>query len=109
MAGLPKRVLAVGAHPDDIELSCAGTLARFLQAGSAVHLAVACRGEKGGAAPPEELAARREAEARRAAGLLGAPVSFLGLGDGDVYDNVPTRLLFLDLLRRTRPELVLTH
>jgi LmbE family N-acetylglucosaminyl deacetylase len=109
MAGLAKRVLAVGAHPDDIELSCAGTLARFLQAGSAVHLAVACRGEKGGSAPPEELAVRREAEARRAAELLGAPVSFLGLADGGIYDDPPTRLRFLDLLRQTRPDLVLTH
>jgi LmbE family N-acetylglucosaminyl deacetylase len=110
MTGLPKRVLAIGAHPDDIELTCAGTLARFLQAGSAVHLAIACRGDRGGdAARAEELTARREDEARRGAELLGAPISFLGLGDAEINDDPPTRLLFLNLLRRTQPELVLTH
>lgn len=110
MAGLPKRVLAIGAHPDDIELSCAGTLARFLQAGSAVHVAVVCRGDNGGGAgSAEELAARREQEARRAAQLLGAPISFLGLADAEVRDDPDTRLLFLNLLRRTQPELILTH
>ncbi len=110
MVGLPKRVLAIGAHPDDIELTCAGTLARFLRAGSAVHLAVACRGDKGGgAASAEELAAQREHEAQRAAELLGAPISFLGLADAEVRDEPQTRHLFLNLLRQTRPELVLTH
>jgi LmbE family N-acetylglucosaminyl deacetylase len=101
--GLPRRVLAVGAHPDDIELSCAGTLARFLGAGSEVHLAVACRGDRGG---PEEV---RRREATEAAEVLGAPVSFLGLGDADVRETPETRLLFVTLLRRVRPDLVITH
>ncbi|HEY7423534.1 MAG TPA: PIG-L deacetylase family protein [Gemmataceae bacterium] len=110
MTGLAKRVLAIGAHPDDIEMTCAGTLARFRHAGSAVHLAVACRGDKGGsAASAEELAARREQEARRSAELLGAPISFLGLADAEVRDEPRTRLLFLNLLRQTQPELILTH
>lgn len=108
MVALPKRVLAIGAHPDDIELTCAGTLARFRQAGSSVHMAVACRGDKGGGAA-EELAVRREQEARQAAELLGAAISFLGLGDAEVFDEPRIRLLFLNLLRRTQPELVLTH
>ncbi|HEY7153779.1 MAG TPA: PIG-L deacetylase family protein [Gemmataceae bacterium] len=110
MLGLAKRVLAIGAHPDDIELTCAGTLARFLHAGSTVHLAVVCRGDKGGGAiSAEELTARREQEARRSAELLGAPISFLGLADAEVRDDPPTRLLFLNLLRQTQPELILTH
>ena len=41
------RVLAVGAHPDDLEILCAGTLARFAQAGHYVAMAHACRGDKG--------------------------------------------------------------
>lgn len=110
MAGLPKRVLAIGAHPDDIELSCAGTLARFLQVGSAVEVTVVCRGDKGGVADfAEKLAVRREQEARRAAQLLGVPIDFLGLPDAEVRDDPGTRLLFLNLLRRTQPELILTH
>ena len=79
-------------------------------AGSTVHLAVASRGDKGGsAASAEELAARREQEARRAAELLGAPIAFLGLADAEVRDEPRTRLLFLNLLAGTRPEVILTH
>jgi LmbE family N-acetylglucosaminyl deacetylase len=110
MTGLAKRVLAIAAHPDDIEMTCAGTLARFRDAGSAVHLAVASRGDKGGsAASAEELAARRQQEARQAAELLGAPISFMGLADAEVRDEPRTRLSFLNLLRQTQPELILTH
>jgi N-acetylglucosamine malate deacetylase 1 len=108
MSALPRRVLAIGAHPDDIELSCAGTLARFLRAGSAVHLAVACRGDRGGD-DPDALAERRRDESRRAAEVLGAPVEFLELGDAEVTDDAETRLRFLGLLRAVRPDLVITH
>src|SRR5262249_45358912 len=66
---LPRRVLAIGAHPDDIELSCAGTLARFLEAGASVHLAVVCRGDRGGS--DRGLTERRRQEARSAAEVLG--------------------------------------
>jgi LmbE family N-acetylglucosaminyl deacetylase len=107
---LPRRVLAIGAHPDDIELSCAGTLAKFLRAGTFVHLAVACRGDRGGSNGPDaEFAARRADEARCAAAILGAPLDLLGLGDADVHDTPETRLLFLRLLREVRPDLIITH
>lgn len=108
--GLPRRVLAIGAHPDDIELACAGTLAKFILAGVAVQLAVACRGDRGGSAGIDpELAARRREEARSAAAILGAPISFLDLGDAAVGDTTEVRGRFLALLRRARPELVITH
>jgi LmbE family N-acetylglucosaminyl deacetylase len=107
MSHLPRRILAVGAHPDDIELSCAGTLARFLRAGSSVQLAVACRGDRGGEGAG--LAERRRGEARRAAELLGAPIEFLELGDADVWDTPETRQLFVRLIRAVGPELVITH
>jgi LmbE family N-acetylglucosaminyl deacetylase len=107
MSSLPRSVLALGAHPDDIELSCAGTLARFVQSGSSVHLAVACRGDRGGQGT--DLAARRRAEATRAAEVLGAPIAFLEQGDGDVWDTPEIRLRVVRLLRDVRPELVITH
>jgi LmbE family N-acetylglucosaminyl deacetylase len=108
--GLPRRVLAVGAHPDDIELLCAGTLARFKAEGSEVLLAVATRGDRGGPSPHDQpLDAVRRREAESAAALLGAPVAFLGLGDARVSETPRTRLLFVRLLRRVRPELVITH
>jgi LmbE family N-acetylglucosaminyl deacetylase len=107
---LPRRVLAIAAHPDDIELSCAGTLARYLRAGSAVHLAIACRGDRGGATGPDPaLAGRRADEARRAAELLGAPLEQLGLGDADVPVTLETRTALIRLMRAVRPELIITH
>lgn len=108
--GLPRRVLAVGAHPDDLELACAGTLARFRDEGAAVVLAVACRGDKGGApAGGERLEDVRRRETLQAAALLGAPVEFLGLGDAEVRDTPETRRLFVSLLRRSAPEVLITH
>ncbi|QDV38136.1 PIG-L deacetylase family protein [Tautonia plasticadhaerens] len=107
---LPGRVLAIGAHPDDLELLCSGTLARFLDLGSAVELAVACRGDRGGSGGPDPaLADRRRAEAEAAAGALGAPIRFLGFGDSDVYDSPESRARFVSLLRESRPDLVITH
>jgi LmbE family N-acetylglucosaminyl deacetylase len=109
-SALPGRVLAIAAHPDDIELSCAGTLARFVRAGSAVHLAIACRGDRGGAAGTNRaLAERRAEEARRAAELLGAPLELLGLGDADVPVTPETRNTLIRLMRAVRPELIITH
>jgi LmbE family N-acetylglucosaminyl deacetylase len=108
--GLPRRVLAIGAHPDDLELSCAGTLAKFVRAGVYVHLAVACQGDRGGSSGPDPaLAERRAEEARCAAAILGAPLDLLELGDAEVRVDPETRLLFLRLLRAARPDLIITH
>lgn len=107
MSGLPRRVLAIGAHPDDIELLCGGTLAKYAMSGTEVHMAVVCLGDRGGATPG--LAEVRQQEARRAAAVLGAPITFLGIGDAEVRDVLDTRALFLDLVRDVRPDLILTH
>lgn len=109
MTGLPHRILAIGAHPDDVEIYCAGTLARFRRSGAEVHVAVVCRGDRGGAVPPEPLAKERQAEARAAAAILGATPHFLGLADGEVGLEAEHSMLFLELVRRVRPDLLLTH
>lgn len=107
---LPKRVMAIVAHPDDVELLCAGTLAKFRQHGADVAVTIACRGDRGGgAASREELAGIREAEATEAARLLGAEIHFLRLSDAEVWDDVPTRQLFLAAIRNFDPELIVTH
>ncbi len=108
---LPRRVLAIGAHPDDIELLCAGTLAKFRSAGSEVHLAIVCRGDRGGRPGADStLAATRQDEARRASEILGASsITFLDQGDAEVRDTPETRRAFILLLRATKPELILTH
>ncbi len=107
--GLPRRILAIGAHPDDVEVSCAGTLARFVHAGCSVRIAVVCRGDRGGTASPTELAARRREEAERSASILGVEVSFLDIGDSEVRDTPEIRAAFLRLLRDARPDLLISH
>ncbi|MGH7936674.1 MAG: PIG-L deacetylase family protein, partial [Chthoniobacterales bacterium] len=74
------RLLAVGAHPDDIEFGCGGILLGEAARGCEIALCVCSRGEAGTNGSPGE----REKEARRAAELLGATIEFLELG-GDCH------------------------
>ena len=70
------RVLAVGAHPDDLEILCAGTLAKYAQRGDHISMAVATNGEVGSATlSQKEIANIRHGEAAAAAKVI--PVSFL--------------------------------
>jgi LmbE family N-acetylglucosaminyl deacetylase len=108
--GLPRRVLAVGAQSDDIEVACAGTLVRFRDAGSEVTVAVACSGDhKGAPAEAAVLAALRQEEAEQAAMVLGAAIEFLDIGDAGLGDDPASRQRLASLLRRVRPDLVITH
>ena len=105
-----RRVFAVGAHPDDCELLCGGTLARFAANGVAVTICAVARGDKGlRDASPGESAARRFAEATDAAALIGAKYVCLGAADGDIAGTGELRSLLLEAFRRARPDLVLAH
>lgn len=106
--GLPRRVLAIAAHPDDIEWSCAGTLALFRQQGAAVGIAIACRGDLGGSGA-ENLAATRRDEASRSAAIIGAEIFFFGQPDASIRDDAATREHFLWTIRSFNPDLILTH
>jgi len=107
---VPRRVLAVYAHPDDPEVSCAGTLARWADAGADVHLVICARGDKGSADPatdPDELAVRRAAEAAEAAGIMGcASHENLGVDDGEVVNDVWLRGQLVRRVRRLQPDTV---
>lgn len=105
------RVLAVGAHPDDLELLCGGTLARFAAEGHDVTMCHISRGDRGSYEHSmEQIAAIRLAEASRAARLLGAKHVTLGLSDGEVNASDPSQQrLAIDLVRQTRPDLILAH
>src|SRR5690606_16541989 len=84
----PARALAAYAHPDDPEVACGGTLARWARAGCEVQILVACAGEKGTSDPdadPAALAAQRADEVRAAAVALGvADVVAWGHPDGEL-------------------------
>ena len=111
LTDVPERVLAVYAHPDDPEVSCGGTLARWAAGGSEVHVVVATQGEKGSADPdadPVSLAERRAGEVDEAAAVLGlAGVDLLGHPDGELDADPPgLRAELVGLVRRVRPDVV---
>ena len=74
------RILAVGAHPDDIEFGCGGLIASETRAGRKVHFVICSRGEASTNGTPKQ----RIGEANAAAKFLGATVEFIEL-DGDAH------------------------
>lgn len=99
-------VLAVGAHPDDVELSVGGIICSFTAAGKRVGIVDLTRGELGTRGSPET----REIEATRAAGILGAAVrENLGIADGDITNTRENQLRLIRVLRRYRPRIVLLN
>lgn len=103
------RILALHAHPDDVEFQCAGTLALLRAAGHHVTIATMAPGDCGGVEPgPEQLAEIRRAEARAAADLIGADYLCLEFRDLAIFNDDASRRRVVEALRRTRPEIVLT-
>lgn len=98
------RILAVGAHPDDIEFGCGGVLLAEAARGNKVHLHVCSRGESGSNGTPAD----REAEARSASVQLGAKLKFLDLGgDCHIAASVANALTIARCIRTVRPEILL--
>lgn len=103
-------VLAVGAHPDDLEILAAGALARYATDGHHVAMCVMTNGELGSdTATREDIAVARRAEAEASARLLGAQLHWLDQPDGFLYDTPVVRRALVDVMRSTDPDLVLAH
>jgi bacillithiol biosynthesis deacetylase BshB1 len=97
-------VLAIGAHPDDVELGCGGTLALLARQGRRVGILHLTRGERG----TRGTAAEREDEAQRAAAALGAvELTFLDCGDGSLRTGEAEEDALIGVLRSFQPDLVL--
>ena len=109
---IPERALVVVAHPDDIDFGMAGTIATLTRAGAEVSYCLVTSGEAG---PPDdadrdELRARREAEQRSAASVVGVPdVRFLGYPDGRVESTLALRRDISRVIRDVRPDLVIAQ
>ncbi len=100
----PLDVLAIGAHPDDVELGCGGTVGLLAQQGKRVGILHLTRGEAG----TRGTALEREAEAQAAAEALGAvTVIFLDCGDGSLRTGEDEEDSLIKQLRLWRPEIVL--
>jgi LmbE family N-acetylglucosaminyl deacetylase len=111
--GVPGTALAVYAHPDDADVACAGTLARWASGGCRVHLIVCTDGGRGTPDPailPDELARRRAKELATAAAVVGvASHRVLGARDGEL--DARPRLVeeLVRAVRHTKPDVVLGH
>ncbi len=98
------KVLAVGAHPDDIELGCGGALRAHVLAGDEVTMLVMTSGERG----PQGITSRvREQEA--AAQVIGATLLWGGFGDGSIPAGRETVDVIDSVLRRVEADVVYTH
>jgi LmbE family N-acetylglucosaminyl deacetylase len=111
---VPARALAVGAHPDDVEFGCGGTLAKWAAAGCEIFHLVCTDGSKGSWDPDQdvaELVAIRRDEQRAAARALGGSgdVVFCGWTDGELEAGVRQRWEVASWIRRLRPEVILGH
>jgi LmbE family N-acetylglucosaminyl deacetylase len=110
----PKRALAIGAHPDDIEFGCGGTLAKWARRGCEIFHLICTDGSKGTWNPsqdPRELVAMRQNEQRAAARALGGrgDVVFLGLPDGELHHGITERKEIARWIRHFQPDVLLGH
>lgn len=102
-------ILAMAAHPDDVELSCAGTLALLSRSGHDVGVSHMTVGDKGGTGDPDELARTRAAEAKASCDLIGARYVPGFCGDLELYDNEDHLGRLVDTILAVRPDIVFTH
>lgn len=99
-------VLAIAAHPDDVELSVGGTLVKLAEWGYKTGILDLTRGEAGTRGTPEI----RAAEAQAAAEILGVSIrENLDLGDSHIWVNEDSRIQVVRALRRLRPRIVFTQ
>lgn len=112
----PKRALAIGAHPDDVEFGCGGTFAKWAADGCELFHLVLTDGSKGTWDPDvdqAELVVTRQREQRNAAAILGctdaAHVAFLGWIDGELESSLRQRWEVAYWIRKFAPDVVLGH
>jgi LmbE family N-acetylglucosaminyl deacetylase len=111
---IPSVALAIGAHPDDVEFGCGGTLAKWAAAGCRIHHVVCTDGSKGSWDPDQDraaLVASRHREQQEASRRLGGEgdVTFLDWPDGELEAGLRQRWEIAYWIRRVRPEVVLGH
>src|SRR5512138_657541 len=109
---IPESAMVIVAHPDDIEFSCAGTMARWARAGARISYVLCTSGDVGIADPGMTRARAteiRETEAREAARIAGVnEIIFLGEPDGMLVASLELRKKLVRQIRRFRPEVIVT-
>jgi len=104
------RVLAIGAHPDDVEGLCGGTLVKCAARGDQVTIMIATNGNVGSPTlSRDEIAAIRKKEAEAAAALIGAELIWMGYDDEFLFHDRETRLAFINAIRKANPDFMIVH
>lgn len=105
-------VLAIGCHPDDLEIACSGTLRKYVEQGATVYMCHVANGDQGHVIiEPDPLAALRAEEARKAAMFIGAKDIFsIGVSDMQVNRHDQKQIdAVADVVRFTKPDVIITH
>ncbi len=106
---MSKRILAIHAHPDDVEILAAGTLALLAKKGVTVTIVTMTPGDKGSMIlGPEEISSIRRDEARKAAEMIGAEYQCVEFRDLEIFNDHEARSRVVELLRAVQPDIVLT-
>ena len=110
---VPKRAMAVFAHPDDVDFGCSGTLAAWIERGTHVTYCVITSGQKGTWDPKmssKEMAKIREREQRNAGAAIGVKgFVFLGKQDGELEVSMRLRGEVCRVIREHKPDVVFTN
>ena len=105
-------VLAIGCHPDDLEIYCSGTLIKYVKQGAQVTMCHVANGDQGHVEiEPEPLAGIRHLEAERAGKIIGAK-EVIDLGVSDMQVNSHDLKIVdavADVVRKVRPDVIITH
>lgn len=103
-------ILAVGAHPDDVEIFCGGTLAKYRKQGHNIFIAMTTSGNQGSSKyNRDEIAAIRENEQLEAAKVIGAEVRFMRYDDQGLIDTPEIRRSIINSIRWANPDVIFTH
>lgn len=104
------RVMAIGAHAGDMELTCGGVLAKYAQEGNCVKLVHMTPGEKGHQTLEDgEYRKQKEEEAQKFAQKIGAETVLLDYKDGELQDTDDVKFEVCDIIRDFKPDILITH
>ena len=106
------KVLAVGCHPDDLEIACGGTLRKYTEQGAEVYMCHVANGNQGHVViEPDPLREIRTLEAERSGAILGAKeVINLDVNDMEINSHdFKVMDAMADVVRKVRPDVIITH
>lgn len=102
-------ILAIGAHGDDIEVQCGGTLAKAATRGDKTFMCVVTDGRGRPKGNPEEIAKIRHKESQESANVIGAELFWMGIPDGGLKPTDEYTAQFVNVIRETKPDIIITH